>query len=280
VSRRGVTLVELLVALVAGSVVATAAATLLTAQLRQAARLADRSRAAAGIHDVAHLADRELRGVAPVADSTLGVVAIDDSTLDAWMLRGTAIACGQDPTGALLVVAPDAPHPWAARWPTAPRAGDRAQWPTPADPPATPHEEWRTGDLRRAPGSARCPSTVGAPPARTFAVGGLPPAGTPIRLLRRVRWRLYRSSGGEWALGAADWTGTAWTVTQPVVAPLAPAGRTPGLRFVALDADGHPRAGPWPIGTTLSAIALEVRVSDRQRRIVDSLVRRVRLGQP
>jgi len=58
-----------------------------------------------------------------------------------------------------------------------------------------------------------------------FGVGSrVPPSVGPgafVRLLRRVRYRFYRASTGEWYVGYSEWNATGFTVVQPVSGPFA-----------------------------------------------------------
>jgi hypothetical protein len=40
-------------------------------------------------------------------------------------------------------------------------------------------------------------------------------------MLRRVRYRFYRSGTGDWFLGYSEWAGTGFSVVQPVSGPFA-----------------------------------------------------------
>ena len=76
-------------------------------------------------------------------------------------------------------------------------------------------------------GSPFVPSTDAASPPLLLRFGAgsrVPPSAGPgafVRLLRRVRYRFYRASAGDWYLGYSEWTGTGFTVVQPVSGPFA-----------------------------------------------------------
>ena len=65
----------------------------------------------------------------------------------------------------------------------------------------------------------------------------LPPTigpGAFVRVLRRVRYRLYRAGTGEWYLGYTEWDGTAFGVVQPVSGPFASYSQRAGASGLAL----------------------------------------------
>jgi hypothetical protein len=97
-----------------------------------------------------------------------------------------------------------------------------------ASPFVDPVAEARLPRLRlRFATGVRAPGTIGP--------------GAFVHVLRRVRYRLYRTSASEWYLGYSEWDGSAYTVVQPVSGPFAPYSRRAGssglmLRYVD-DAD-------------------------------------------
>jgi hypothetical protein len=59
-----------------------------------------------------------------------------------------------------------------------------------------------------------------------------------VRVLRRVRYRFYRSTDAQWFLGYSEWGGTAFGSVQPVSGPYAAYSRrgASGLRLRYFDA--------------------------------------------
>ena len=77
--------------------------------------------------------------------------------------------------------------------------------------------------------------------------------GTPVRVLRRTRYALYRSGDGLWYLGRRNRDAVGWTVIQPVVGPLLGAAAR-GVTFTVTDgaasalASGQPGAAAMHVG--------------------------------
>ena len=66
-------------------------------------------------------------------------------------------------------------------------------------------------------------------------------SGAFVHVLRRVRYRLYRSSTADWYLGYSEWNGAAYSVVQPVSGPFAAYSTrvsSTGLSLRYFDADG------------------------------------------
>ncbi|MCU0636742.1 MAG: hypothetical protein MUE41_17865 [Gemmatimonadaceae bacterium] len=281
--RRGATLAELLVALVLGTLVASAALATLRAQLRLTGRTMSAHAADAAVGTAWHLLARDLMSAIPIADSAVGVVAVSDSTLDLWATRGVAVVCDSAGADAVVVVAPTASDARAADWPGAPRPGDRLTWLDAADLVRDSADAWRATDLRTLEGASTCPAPPGMPraPGQRWRVGGVRPSpGALLRVQRRTEHRLYRSSDGAWALGLREWSGIAWSTTQPVVAPFV-SGRdaAPGIVLVALDRNG-PVASPLAPGSVLRGLHLAVRGADAGGRAIDSLALTLPVGWP
>jgi hypothetical protein len=128
-------------------------------------------------------------------------------------------------------------------WTSAPQAGDVAllladsTWrPLDVDSVATRTTSCAGSPLVRAAERA-------TPRLRLRLAAALPDGvapGTPVRFVRRVRWVHYRAADARWYLGEREWTGGAWTVTQPVAGPLRPPGPRAGVAIVALDSAGSP----------------------------------------
>jgi prepilin-type N-terminal cleavage/methylation domain-containing protein len=254
--RRGVTLVEVLVALTLGGVVLAAAGGSMLRQQR-AARWVE------GLNG-AELQSRPALRALPDALSQLDAGSGDiaagqasDSTLQIRSVVATSLTC--DTATANVTLLPSSvsalPLGGEARMPAAGDslwlfAGDSAGW-----------------RARRVVASSRVTAgcaypTMPAGSALRLTVDA--PAGvggaTPVRITRWERWVVYRASDGGAYLGIRDWsTATArWLSPQPVAGPFVrslPTGERTGFRY--FDASGAPLD---PDGTNERSIA-RVRVT-------------------
>lgn len=261
VARVGVTLVELLVALVLAALVSSAvvrsraqsqgAATdaLATADARRQLR--------AGTGAVL----ATLRGAAPAGGDLL---ALADSALELRATLGASVACDalpaaidRPPSVTLLappvndgVARPPTLATDASGWHDAPAPGDVMLALVHDDPArvADPRWRWRSAMVVDASAAlAPCLGAVAAPTVRVALATSLADAvsaGTPVRLLRRGRWSVYRS-GSRWYLGWHDVTasGAGLDVVQPVSGPHdvrdARGSWRAALAFRGTDADGR-----------------------------------------
>jgi len=247
--RRGVALLELVVALPLLLLVAALAVQGFVSQLRvvtrQDARLAN-------LRELEHAALALAADLRPLAASDLE--SWSDTTISARVPVLVGYVCGT-PAPHLVDVALGVPGSAARAVVLAdPRRGDVLAW-TGADSAvaglapvaldAPPHRG--VLDAAHAVASA-CPAspirgtsapwrlTLAAPPAT------LPSPGTPVSLARRTEWRLYRSGDAAHYLGRRDWNGTSWSTIQPVAGPLHAPGQG-GLVLRVLHADGRSASG-------------------------------------
>lgn len=286
--RRGVSLVELLVALVLFGLVATAVLAVLDRQSRLhealTVLLETRVQHAATHETVAVL----LRGASPPSSD---VESVSDSAL-AWRLpMGGGVACLL--AANRIVFSPDtiSGGQVLARIPELPQAGDSAWLLDEGPTDATIDDAWRGVRIDAAYRSAgACAGTTLLGPsdaARSswvLDVSGFVPAspgagaGTPVRLTRRARLALYRSGSESW-LGFAEWNaGTgSWNVIQPVSGPYrhysAGPSSSSGVALAPLDSTGlahwlDPRR-PSSIAFVTRTRSRPVGLTGRQRLPVD-----------
>jgi prepilin-type N-terminal cleavage/methylation domain-containing protein len=189
-ARAGLTLLELLVALVLGAVVIAAAAAAAGTQRATMVRR-DAQRAAERLAtDASTVLVTELREL-------WQPVAMGDSAVQGGRIVGGGLTCAPG----LL------PDGGDAVWRTTPRAHD-VWW------------EW-TGAAWEGRGLARvsrgrCPD--GSPAWRGEGASDAP-AWTPVRVIRVARWVVYRDATGAAQLGLREANGTRWDAVQPVVGP-------------------------------------------------------------
>lgn len=279
--RRGLTLVELLVALVIATVVLAAEYRMLIGARdlarSQAAVLAVRQNLRAAVQVISS----ELRNASPSGGD---LVAISDTAFTVKAARVLTVACAEPaPDDARLVVRLE------------PLAGFRALDPErdsllvfrEGNPSTESDDSWAHFALVSA-GSATCAdSSPGASLTLTpagpgdSALAGVP-VGAPVRSFESLRYRLYQDAEGIWWLGVRGWSGGAWSPTSPIAGPLRPAD---GASFVWLDAGER-------IATSVAEVrAVEVTLRGRSRGPVrraataplpyeDSLVLRLAMRNP
>ena len=292
--RRGVSVLELLVALVVGGLVIGVATRTLARQQRffRAASTAVAQRVQ--LRDATSLIPGELRAVSPLLGD---VIALSDSAIELRAAIGAGVVCDVIPSEAAVDLAP---HGTAAATLGAatsePQQHDILALFPPSDPKSPMSAAWK---LLTLDGAERVSGGCTSSPLVTDSAGAWPPItrlsvsgdadqlasvqpGAFARVLRRVKYRLYRASTGEWYLGYSEWAGAGYGVTQPVSGPFAPyraGGRENGLTLHFVDSQGARLSALAPtddISRELARITIVARtagesVTGRLDRVVDSL---------
>jgi hypothetical protein len=245
VARPGFSTVELIVALVMAAVIATSLGAVLRRQQRFFTNASIVVERRVSLRDATAILQSELRGVSPAGGD---VLAFSDSALEIRATIGGAIACDTLPAGVGVDLSPVRPAPAVplTSFATSPQPGDIALV---FDQGATPREgddRWiasTIGSTASVPNPCLTSPLSGAADASLnhlrlwFSGTTLPPTigpGAFVRVLRRVRYRLYRASTGEWYLGYSEWDGTVFGVVQPVSGPFASYSRRAGASGLAL----------------------------------------------
>ena len=248
-TRRAFTTVELMVVLTIGGVIAGAILAVLRRQQRFFTNTAVLVEQRASLRDATGILPGELRALAPRAGD---VITFSDSSLDMRATIGVAIVCDTLVGASAIALAPARAGVVAplASFATMPQAGDIADvydmWPS----NRASADAWASLEISGVSSStsvcATSPfvdeATASTPRVELRYVGA---ARTPdplvpgafVRILRRVKYRFYRASTGDWYLGYSEWDATAFGVVQPVSGPFAaysrrgPSGLT--LRYFA-----------------------------------------------
>lgn len=233
--RAGTTLAELAIALMITGLAGLIGVGLLAAAERRTHADGAADRVAQAARDVAHVLGADISGADPAHVAVRG-----DTALDLGAHVGVSVACVA--AGHVLVV-PGARTSLGAPftvWRLPPERSDIVLvWDTLA---ATWRETIADSVTTRTDG-AGCPangpfrsiadSVANVPVIRLRLADSLPGAvgaGAPVRVVREVRWTLYRSSDRNWWLGYRRCPAGACGAAQPVAGPLAAPGDS-GLVF-------------------------------------------------
>jgi hypothetical protein len=171
----------------------------------------------------------DLRGASPSAGDLTAAAP------DAVQLRstiGAAVACAVAGNAADFPAGDAARDAGLAAWRAAPRAGDTLAVYHPGDS-ATPARWTAHAVASFAPSGGACPAADplggGGPGSRVVVDAATPlpvhaGAGTPVRVLRHVRYAVYAAADGRLQLGFSDYrAGGGWATVQPVAGPFAEA---------------------------------------------------------
>jgi hypothetical protein len=264
--RLGISIIEILVAMVVGGVVLALITMIAVRQQRLFTDLTDGVALSGQLREAATILPIDLRGASIAARD------IRDARDTSIELRGTiasALVCDTITDGFVLAPASPGASPYASYLTTL-DVGDTAWLYTPTDS----IDDWRpfaiasvgTSPPRQC--AARGPhlsDSVRASPHVSIALA-TPPAslasaiGMPLRVTRPVRYSLYRASDGAWYVGEKDWSTAAarFNTIQPVSGPfLSPA--LAGLRFTYLDTTAASISLPVADTRTIAAIRISLR---------------------
>ncbi len=243
---RGVTLAELVVALLAAALVATGAyQVLLSAQrfLRAQSALLEVQQS---LRVTTQILSAELRELDPSGGD---IVAMGPDSISIRAMRSLAITCAPAGEAGGIVLRNDLSFGYRALDPER----DRALVFTDSRG-GTGEAGWLDFRVTGATPGARC--VDGREGTRLALAGGAPAesiaAGSPVRTYERVVYRLYQDEGGVWWLGMRGFTGGAWSALSPVAGPLL---RSTGLAFSYLDSAG----AVTPDTAQVASVALTVR---------------------
>lgn len=254
-NRRGVTLVELLVAITLAAIILASATATVARQRRGADDHASRIRAESQLR--ASLA--ELQVALGGLSATAGDLVAGEARDTAVQLRtvvASGVACDSG-AGRAVLAADDTSDARAAGVAAAPKSGDSLWW----RPPGA--STWTARPVTDVSTStAACAATGGAAQTLlwlTFAASDTVPRGAPVRLTRQARLAFYRAGDGTWQLGLSEWSEVlhAFASPQPVAGPftlVAPDGSRTAFHY--FDAGG----GELPIGPLGVGVAKVARI--------------------
>jgi prepilin-type N-terminal cleavage/methylation domain-containing protein len=238
ISRRGVTLIELLVSLMLLLVVFAIGGIAARRTMSIQARMAVRDSRASAISDALRTLARHSAGIEPLRD----LRRARDTVLDLVHTIGVTAVCRI--SGDTIVIGSESDTiPWSTVLPRAVTTDDELRLWRDAS------QNWaQRSVVTVGAASGPCGDSAHVWPGRAVqrltladTISGVAPGAT-VRVLQRERWSLVRGGDGAWALSMATWnTATnAFQVPQPLLAPLAAPNATggPGFSVMAVDALG------------------------------------------
>ncbi len=270
--RRGVTLLELMVAIVIGGLALGLVSAVSVRQQRVFSDLADAAAMGGQLRDAAAILPIDLRAASAVAGDVRSGEARDTS-IELRSTIASGVGCDTS-SGHVLLAPPTGGAGTFGSVAVAIQAGDTAWVFTPMDT----GDVWRPYRVASATGAAAGQCSPLGPHLSDSAVATAgrialsldsPPAlaaliGTPVRVTRPFRYSLYRASDGAWYLGARDWNtaSSRFNTIQPVSGPFLSAA-SGGLAFTYIDSAG--RAIPTPVADTraVALVGIAVRAQTR-----------------
>lgn len=235
--RRGLTLVELLVALALGGIVLTAAAGSMLRQQRGARWIEGLTGAELQLRPVLRLLTDEL-ALLDVGAGDLAPGQASDSSLQVRAVVASSLAC--DSADVLTLIPDTVASPRLAGVERPPEPGDSVWMYLGA-------AGWRARavvGVSRVTAACAVPSSAAGSAFRLVlnAAADAPP-GAPVRVTRWERWVVYRAGDGRWYVGIRDYSAATgrFLAAQPVAGPFqraAPDGARTGFRY--FDASGWP----------------------------------------
>jgi prepilin-type N-terminal cleavage/methylation domain-containing protein len=231
--RRGFTLVELILAMIAMLIVSGAVYQLLLTTQRLSRRQAEQLRLQSNVRGAVLAVVNELRELATLDGGGRGqndILSIAPNAITYRAMRGTGFSC-QAATATQLQISRNGFS--GHRDPQAGRDSALAYVEAPLDSQPT----WVPVAITSVSTAARCPGSMGEGitlgiPATASLAGTA--AGAPVRLFELMELRLYQSGGESWlgmrSIGAGE-------AIQPLFGPLSDAN---GFRLQYLDGSGMP----------------------------------------
>jgi len=261
--RRGVTLVELLVALTLGGLVLGMVGAMCVRQQRIYADLSVSAARSEQIRDAASILPIDLRGLSPAAGDIREAL---DTALEVRATIASAVVC--DTAGGSIVLTPPASDVSTYTSMETPIAAGDSIWilaSTDSIAPWTSARILATGSAPAGQCASGGPRLVGDALAmrRSTAMLSIPlasPIGTIVRITRPLRYSLYRAGDNLWYLGARDWNTTSqqFNGIQPVSGPFLSAAQH-GLLFAYLDSTGSRLPTPVQDMRAINAIRIDLR---------------------
>ena len=268
-TRRGFSLVELLITMALLGLVSSVIVTVVVRQQRFYRSTAALMDARAQIRQIGSLLPADLRGISSVGG---GIMTMSDSALEFRSAFGSSVVCTLISGATPAIVLPPLNTAKGLRltsWTRAPIAGDSIVLYDVSATMRAGDDRWSVHQITAVATVAGdvatgCPSTsrlvqaadmVASNPAYRLTLSPVRPAtvtqGAAVRLYRRVRYSLYRAADSQWYLGYRDCLPTrvpACSATQPIGGPFrgyaTPGSERSGVQFTYFDSTGAVTAIP------------------------------------
>lgn len=253
-TRSGLSAVEVLVCVVLSTLVVAVVMGALASEQRNSREAAELRAVRADLRDAAAVLARDLRGAAVQADP---FPLVSDTAIEFFAPILTGVTCRAG-IGPLLILSPpkNGGGGFLTSLLTSPDTGDLAWVLQNSGPPGL--EDWKRYRIAGFSESsvARCAIDPGArtPPFLLAVVGDVTgvPSGTPVQIVRRGRYSIYRSANGEWNLGyrrCDALRAQSCRGVQPVAGPYrVRAGSISGMQFRFYDSSGLLITGSGAVG--------------------------------
>jgi len=265
-SKRGFSLVELLVVLTMLALVGGTIGSLVLRQQRFYRGASELLRAREGVRDAIDVLATDIRGIA-VTDT---VRLLADSAIEMFSSIGSAVVCERSSDMQIAVPRPFASGSTLTSLLIEPDTGDLALFYRDATSNGGRWERHRIAGFSVRQSAATCPGfqlDLSAPLSPDTHPG------TPVRFIRRGRYSLYRAADGDWYLGYrrcnALGPSTCGSV-QPLSGPYRSYSSTrdkTGLLFEYFDAHGGRLTTTSPL--ELARVDLTARAESRQRLVIE-----------
>jgi prepilin-type N-terminal cleavage/methylation domain-containing protein len=268
--RSGLTLVEVLIAIVLLGLVLTALTGVIMSQQRFYGGTAEILETRTNVRQVADILPSELRVVSP-ADSD--IYAMTATSIDYRGSVGSAVVCAMNAGRTTITIPPTntTSQNGTTAWLSTPQVGDSLLVYDQGATDASADDKWTVHEITAAPTSGTCtPFTASAAEAAlgfsldvTPALSGDVRVGASIRFFRRARFELFNGPDGRGYLGFSDCLPSrtpACSTVQAVSGPYLPLGGSPeGITFAYVDAADVATADP----TLVARIDVRVRSETR-----------------
>ena len=265
--NKGVTLVELLVALVLAALVLSTATTSTLRQQRSHATIISTVGADAQIRRATQVLAGQLALLDPLADD-LAPGEAEDTVVQIRAPVAASIACKRE-IGAATFLPDDTSSVSLGGAVSSPRAGDTLWW--------RGDTVWNAREIIGVWGTTvSCSSPVVASGvALRVVLSGQDTidAGSPLRVTRQTRYGLYRASDGTWQLGVREWNDSThqFPAPQPMAGPLLlrSGGRRTGFRY--FDAAGTELSSAIDVRSVARVRITALSVAMVRDRLLDSI---------
>jgi hypothetical protein len=230
VERCGATLVELIVGLAVATIVVALATSFIVRHRRSYDSLAAAIDLRARLRDGSDIVTADLRGISPIGDS---LFVVSDTAVEFYSAIGTSTVC-LSPASNRITLPPDSMpgDRVLSSWAATPDTGDYVA--VLDDSASSSPAVWRRFRIQAftsVPSSSGCPVSAGllsngeiVAAGRSYDViidASVPLTahhGAPVRIIRRVRYDVYRGGDGKWYIGYRRCSGGCVAV-QPVSGP-------------------------------------------------------------